>query len=216
MNKVYIIAIAGPSCAGKTELSKRLATELGCPVLLLDSYYRDLSHLSPAERARVNFDEPSALDEKLLIDQVHALSRGETVLRPIYDFATHTRILNTDNFTAFEFLIIEGLFALYWPELRQLAGTKVFVNASDDTCLRRRVTRDVVERGRTAESVISQFHQTVQPMATLYVRSTSSYADLVLFGEQPISKSVATVLAHVLRNSTPPDLRTPDFVEALV
>lgn len=202
MNSVYIIAIAGPSCAGKTELSKRLATELSCPVLLLDSYYRDLSSLSPAERARVNFDEPSALDEKLLIGQVHALSRGKIVPRPIYDFATHTRIPRTDNFVAFEFLIIEGLFALYWPELRQFSGTKVFVNASDELCLRRRLTRDVVERGRTRESVTSQFHETVQPMATRHVRPTSIYADLVLSAEQPISKGVVKVLTHV-QKSTP-------------
>ncbi len=200
-SSVYIIAIAGPSCAGKTELSKRLSQELSCPVLLLDSYYRDLSSLTPAQRARVNFDEPGALDETVLIHQIHALSRGESVARPVYDFTTHTRLPKAENFAASEFLIVEGLFALYWPELREVAGTKVFVNAPDDVCLHRRLMRDVVERGRTAESVITQFEQTVQPMANLYVRPTAKYADLRLSGEQALSASLDSVLKHVYRSS---------------
>jgi len=200
-SSVYIIAIAGPSCAGKTELGKGLAHELRCSVLLLDSYYRVLSALMPAERARVNFDVPVALDHELVIEQVRALSRGETVERPLYDFATHTRVPRGESFAANEFLIIEGLFALYWPELRELAGTKVFVDAPDDVCLRRRQLRDVAERGRTVESVITQFKQTVQPMAALHVRPTSKYADLILSGDQPLSRPVDAVLRHVRRNS---------------
>ena len=202
LSSVYIIAIAGPSCAGKTELSKRLAQELNCPVLLLDSYYRDLSALAPSERARVNFDEPSALDEEILIHQVHALSRGESVPRPVYDFATHTRVPKTEIFSASEFLVVEGLFSLYWPELRDLASTKLFVNAPDEVCLHRRLMRDVVERGRTAESVISQFKRTVQPMANLYVRPTAKYADLILSGEQALSVSMDMVLNRVYSDTT--------------
>src|SRR5207237_4042287 len=109
-----------------------------------------------------------------------------------------------ESFAASEFLIIEGLFAFYWPELRELAGTKVFwvfVDAPDDVCLRRRQLRDVAERGRTVESVITQFKQTVRPMATLHVRPTSKYADLILSGDQPLSRPVDAVLRHVRRNS---------------
>jgi uridine kinase len=199
-SSVYIIGIAGPSCAGKTEVSKALARALICPVLLLDSYYRDLSPLTPTERARVNFDEPRALDEKTLIKHVHALSQGQTVHRPIYDFNTHTRLPKREGFAGSAFLIVEGLFALYWPELRQLASTKVFVNAPDEVCLQRRMHRDVLERGRTAESVDAQFTGTVQPMAARYVRPTSQYADLVLSGEHPVSRSVEFVLEHVRCN----------------
>jgi uridine kinase len=173
---------------------------LGGSVLQLDSYYRDLSALSPAERTAVNFDNPSALDHELLIHQLRTIARGEIIERPIYDFATHTRVPATESFAAHEFVIVEGLFALYWPELRELASTNVFVDAPDDVCLSRRQRRDVVERGRTAQSVIAQFTQTVQPMASLYVRPTSRYADLVLSGEQPLSCSAATVLEHVYRN----------------
>ena len=198
---VYIIAIAGPSCAGKTELSRKLAQDLNCPVLVLDSYYRDLGGLPPTERARVNFDEPSALDDELLIHQVHALSRGEMVQRPVYDFATHTRSDRTEMLAANEFLIIEGLFALYWSRLRELSCTRVFVDAPDHVCLCRRLMRDVQERGRTAESVITQFESTVQPMANRYVRPTAQYADLAISGQQSLSASVDAVLAHVYREA---------------
>lgn len=203
-SNLYIITVAGPSCAGKTELGKALAHELGCSVLVLDSYYRDLIALAPAERARVNFDAPAALDHELLLEQVHTLTRGERVEQPVYDFSTHTRVPYGQIFAASEFLIVEGLFALYWPELRELAGTKVFVDAPDDVCLRRRQLRDVAERGRTMESVTEQFKQTVQPMAALHVRPTSNYADLILSGEQALSRSVDAVLQHVRRNSTAP------------
>src|SRR5206468_9761754 len=153
-----------------------------------------------AERAVVNFDDPSALDHELLVPQLRAIARGEIIARPIYDFATHTRVPTNETFVAREFVIIEGLFALYWPELRELAFTKVFVNAPDDVCFSRRQRRDVVERGRTVQSVSAQFTQTVQPMASLYVRPTSRYADLVLSGEQPLSRSADAVLEHVYRN----------------
>jgi uridine kinase len=200
----YIIAIAGPSCAGKTELSKVLAQELRASVLVLDSYYRDLTALAPPERARVNFDSPDALDHELLIEQVKCLSRGGVVQLPVYNFATHTRNSHGERFTGSDLLIIEGIFALYWHELRQLAGTKIFVDASDDVCFRRRKLRDVAERGRTPESVIMQFKETVQPMAARYVRPTSAYADLVLSGEQALAQSVEKVMAHVCR-SLPPE-----------
>lgn len=206
---VYIIAVAGPSCAGKTALAQALAQELRCSVLLLDNYYRDLSALPPVERARVNFDSPVALDDELLIEQLHALCRGETVQRPSYDFATHTRVPQRESIAASKFLIVEGLFALYWSELRELASTKIFVDAPDDVCFRRRKFRDVAERGRTPESVTAQFNETVQPMAALHVRPTRKYADLVLSGEQPLWQSVEAVLQQVRSDSVEGLMRRP-------
>ncbi len=202
-SNVHIIAVGGPSCAGKTELAKEVANALHSSVLLLDSYYRDLSALAPAERVRVNFDAPTALDHELLVNQVQALSRGEAVNRPVYDFATHTRVAQGERFETGDFLVIEGLFALYWRELRDLARTKVFVDASDDVCLARRQVRDVAERGRTVESVMAQYKQTVQPMGVMHVRPTLEYADVVVSGLQPQSRSVETVLQHVLQNYRP-------------
>lgn len=206
-SSVYIIAIAGPSCAGKTELAESVAGELSASVLVLDSYYRDLNAMEPSQRALVNFDSPEALDHELLIEQVRCLTRGEAVQRPVYDFTTHTRNPRGLRFDVSDLLIVEGIFALYWHEVRQLAGTKIFVDAPDDVCFRRRKLRDTAERGRTVESVIAQFNETVQPMAARHVRPTSAYADLVLSGEEPLCRSVDRVVAHVQRN-LPPAVRT--------
>lgn len=199
-SSVYIVAIAGPSCSGKTELAESVASELSASVLVLDSYYRDRSAMEPSERILVNFDSPDALDRELLIEQVRCLSGGEAVQRPIYDFTTHTRDPHGEHFEAADVLIVEGIFALYWQELRELAGTKIFVDAPDEVCLHRRKLRDILERGRTVESVIAQFNETVQPMATRYVRPTSQYADLVISGEEPLFRSLERVIAHVCRS----------------
>ena len=193
----YLIGIAGPSCAGKTELAKHLAGVLGATRISLDAYYRPLTHLTLAERARFNFDEPAALDHDLLITQVEALAAGRPIELPVYDFATHSRTAATEHIPAAEFIIVEGLFALYWEELRQHYGTKVFVAAPDAVCLERRQERDVRERGRTPESVLRQFTETVQPMARLHVLPTAALADVVVSGLDPIRASAAAVLLHL-------------------
>lgn len=199
--KPYIIAIAGPSGAGKSKLASALARELGCPILSLDRYYQDLSALSPCERIQVNFDAPTALDQRLLVRHVQELSEGHDVEQPIYDFATHQRVPETETLRANPFLILEGLFALYWPELRHLAETKIFVDAEDTVCLRRRQLRDVVERGRDRESVISQFKETVQPMAARYVRPSKAYADLRLSGEEDFDQILGAVIEYIRTHS---------------
>jgi uridine kinase len=197
--KPYLIAIAGPSCAGKTELAKALAAALPATSFSLDAYYRDLSRFTLAERARFNFDEPAALDYDLLLAQVRDLAAGRPVDLPIYDFAAHSRTGRTERLVPPDFLIIEGLFALYWEEVRKLYGTAVFVEAPDEVCLQRRLVRDVRERGRTPESVLQQFTETVQPMAALHVRPTRAFADVVVSGLQPIAVSADAVLQHIRR-----------------
>src|SRR5208283_5043387 len=170
--KSYLIGIAGPSGAGKSYLAGYLAERLQAPVLALDHYYRDLSHLSFEERARSNFDEPAALEHKLLIAQVSDLHEGKTIEVPTYDFSLHTRTRDTQSFQPAQFVIIEGLFTLHWAELLRLLTTRVYVETADDVCLQRRQERDVRERGRTPESVAEQFRATVVPMAERYVRPT--------------------------------------------
>ncbi len=201
-SKPYIVGIAGPSCAGKTELAKRVAETLSATTISLDAYYRELNHLTLAERARFNFDEPAALDHDLLIAQLDTLAAGRPIDLPVYDFATHSRTPRTEHIAPAEFIIIEGLFALYWRELRHLYGTKVFVEAPDATCLERRQLRDVRERGRTPESVLRQFTETVQPMAALHVRPTAAFADVLVSGLQPIGISAGAVLEHVSKAKT--------------
>jgi uridine kinase len=207
----YLIGIAGPSGAGKSYLAHHLAQQLSAPVLALDHYYRDLSHLPLEERVQSNFDEPAALEPELLISQVADLRAGRTIQLPRYDFATHTRTGVTQAFQPAEFVIIEGLFTLHWPELRMLLGTSIYVETSGETCLRRRTERDVRERGRTPESVVHQFHTTVAPMAELYVGPTRAHADVVVGGDTPIELSVARVLDHV-RERMSASVRVPEVI----
>lgn len=195
--KPYLIGIAGPSCSGKSELAKILKRELAAAVITLDSYYRELAHLPFEERARTNFDEPAALDEELLIAQVRSLANGCAVDRPVYDFARHTRSGEFERIEPAGFVVAEGLFALHWPELRALYGTSVFIDVDDEICFRRRLERDVRERGRTPESVRAQYENTVRPMAERYIRPARAWADVVVSGTEPLEKSALAVLARL-------------------
>jgi uridine kinase len=195
----YLIGIAGPSGAGKTYLTTHLAAALHASVLALDRYYRDLSHLPLEERARMNFDAPEALEHGLIVEQVARLRNNETVHLPVYDFATHTRTGRTEMLRPSGIVIVEGLFTLHWPGLRELLGTKVFVDMNDEVCLTRRQARDVRERGRTPESVMQQYVGTVAPMAQRYVRPSIIYADVVVSGSESIAEGVSLVVAHCER-----------------
>lgn len=190
-----LIGIAGPSGSGKSELSRRLAAALGAPVVSLDSYYRDLSHLTMAERAACNFDEPASLEHELLLAHCAALLRGEAADTPTYDFASHARTAKTVRILPGETVIIEGLFTLYWQDLRRLLHTSVYVDLEDETCFARRLARDVCERGRTPECVSRQYASTVRPMAETYIWPTRRHADLVVRGDAVLEESVAAVLA---------------------
>ena len=190
----YIIGIGGASCSGKTELAVRLARSLGGVVCALDSYYRDLSYLEMAERARQNFDIPAALDHSLLYEQISALARGERIQKPVYDFTRHVRSARTEVVEPQPTVIVEGLFTLYWEPLRELLKLKVFIEADDDICLQRRIDRDVRERGRTPQSVLSQFAETVRPMTHLHINPTREFADLVLDGHQAPEAAYTAVM----------------------
>ncbi len=181
-----LVGIAGPSCAGKTELARWLAARLAAPVLNLDHYYIDLAHLPLEERAKTNFDEPAAVDHQAILHDVAALARGEPVAAPLYDFATHARARGGERIVPSGLVVIEGLFALYWPELREHYFVKLFVDASDELCLARRLERDTRERGRTPESVLAQFEATVKPGADRFIRPTRAFAHLVLSGEEEL------------------------------
>lgn len=190
-----LIGIAGPSCAGKSELARRLAEQLSAPVLPLDSYYYDLSHLAPAERGQQNFDAPQMLDYDLFLRHLAELSQGREIARPIYDFSSHCRTGQADIVRPGRFLIVEGLFLFYWEAVRTLLKARVFVDLDEQSCLQRRLRRDVQERGRTPESVKAQFAGTVRPMAEKYITPTRRFADLIVRGDDPLEKSVAAVMA---------------------
>jgi uridine kinase len=195
--KPYFIGIAGPSCAGKSFLSQHVARELGAATFHLDSYYRELNHMSLTQRAHFNFDSPEALESDLLLRHIADLAQGQPIRKPIYDFTTHSRVPETEPLEPQSYIIVEGLFALFWEGLRKVEGTKVYVDLGEDLCLERRIERDIRERGRTRESVLEQYRTTVQPMAKQYVYPTRNHADIVVTGDDDILHEAAVVLAHV-------------------
>ncbi len=192
-----IIGIAGSSGSGKSELSRRLSAATGAPVVSLDSYYRDLTHLPLEARAETNFDEPASLDDSLLLAQCSALAGGQAIDVPHYDFSCHTRVPGTQHIQPGDIVIVEGLFTLYWNDLRHLLHASIYVDLEDETCYARRLARDVRERGRTPESVEHQYLTTVRPMAEQYIWPTRRHADLIIRGDAQLDESVATVLSFV-------------------
>jgi uridine kinase len=190
-----VLGIAGASGSGKTTLAKELSRELDGVHFPLDNYYRDLSHLPIHERARENFDDPSVIESSLLAAHVAALARGEEIQRPIYDFSNYIRIPDkTETIRAGAFVLVEGLFALFYAELLPLYKLRVYVDTPDDVCFDRRVRRDMMERGRTVESVKAQYEATVRPSSIAYVRPSAVNADLTLDGTAALDWKVEQVL----------------------
>ena len=196
----HIIGIAGPSSSGKSELAKQLVERLpGTAIVGLDSYYRGMEEIPLAARKKVNFDHPDALDWELLHEHLQAIAAGRAFEEPVYSFADYARTAQTRRIEPSEFLIVEGLFVLYWPELRAMLDTKVYVQTDAAVCFGRRLARDVAERGRTPESVREQYERTVRPSAEWFVFPCVRYADLVVSGEAPFDQSTAAVLQALHR-----------------
>lgn len=193
-----VIAVAGCSGSGKTTIAEELARVLGGIHFPLDNYYRDLSHLDPAERARTNFDDPATIESSLLAEQVTALARGEAIERPLYDFTTHTRVAGrTDTVEPRPFVIVEGIFALCYAELLPIYSLRVYVDAPDGLCYERRLKRDVVDRGRTPESVREQYEATVRPSADEWVKPSRANADLVIDGTLELDWKIELVMGEL-------------------
>ena len=196
----HIIGVAGPSSSGKSELARQLAERLpGTSIVSLDSYYRGMEEIPLEERKKVNFDHPDSLDWELLHEHLVAIANGRAFDEPVYSFADYARTAETRRIEPTEFLIVEGLFVLYWPELRKMLDTKVYVQTDAAVCFERRLSRDVAERGRTPESVREQYERTVRPSAEWFVYPTEKYADLRVSGEEPFERSTAAVLAALHR-----------------
>lgn len=196
--KPVLIGIAGASGSGKTELSRRLLLRLGdARVVSLDSYYLDLSEWPLERRAAFNFDHPDALDQETLVRQIGEIAEGCPVDVPVYDFATHTRSRLVERIEPARFILVEGLFALHFADLRALYTLKVYVETPDEICFTRRMARDTRERERTPESVEEQYRVTVRPMAERFVWPSRVFADLVVSGTQPIQQAVEAVLSEL-------------------
>lgn len=193
-----VLGIAGCSGSGKTTLADQLARTLGGLRFRLDDYYLDLSDLPLEERVKKNFDDPAMIEVPLLAAHIAALTRGETIDRPSYDFGTYTRMTGrTQKVTAGPFLIVEGLFALHYPRLLPYYQLRVYIDTPDDLCFERRLKRDMEERGRTAEVVRYQYNLTVRPASEAYVRPSAQNADLTIDGTGALDWKVERVLIEM-------------------
>jgi len=194
-----MVAVAGASGSGKTTLAAELARALGGLHFSLDTYYRDLSHLPVEERALQNFDDPAMIEVPLLAAHIGGLARGHAIERPVYSFVEYIRIPGeTETIHPGAVVVVEGLFAIYFPELRPFYQFTVYVDTTDDVCFERRLKRDVEERGREPGSVRRQYDATVRPCGLAFVRPLIDFADLVVDGTDPLDFKVELVM-HTLK-----------------
>ena len=197
-----ICGIAGGANAGKTTivnaLKERFAAEdKALAILPLDSYNRDHSDLSLADRAKINFDHPDAFEHDLYLKHLALLKQGEVVDIPVYDFSTHSRTTEVERIEPAELIIGEGHLLFVIPEVVREFDARIFISAPEELRLKRRLERDVRERGRTPESIRTQFATTVTPMHDKYIEPSSSLADLILEGSAPIEESLEKVLEYI-------------------
>lgn len=180
--KPYIVGVAGGSASGKTEIVKTLKKHFEDKIEIIehDNYYFAHDNLTMDERASLNYDHPQAFETDLLIDHVKKIINNEEIDIPTYDFTIHTRSSDTLKKIPKPIVIVEGILVLENEELRNLMDMKVFVDCDGDVRLKRRITRDVVERDRTIESILTQYMETVKPMHELFVEPSKKFADLIV------------------------------------
>jgi uridine kinase len=204
-SRPLILGVAGGSGSGKTTVVSQIIRAMEpVPVSLLhhDSYYRDHPDLSDQERARLNYDHPEVLETPLLADHLRELLAGQAVEEPVYDFTTHSRTDETRRIEPNPVVIVDGILILAEPELRELMDIRVYVETDSDLRFIRRLLRDTQERGRSVDSVIRQYQETVRPMHLEFVEPSRRHADVIVpFGREnrvAISMLVARLRAQVL------------------
>lgn len=178
-----IIGIAGGTGSGKSTLANRLVESFGedeISIIRHDNYYKSQDHISYEERVNVNYDHPDAFESDLLCEHIHALKEGKSIRMPLYDFTRHTRSDASIEIKSAPVIIIEGILIFSEPKLCDLMNIKVFVDTDADVRVLRRIKRDVRKRGRTLESVISQYLATVKPMHEQFVEPSKRKADIII------------------------------------
>ncbi|MEJ7137815.1 uridine kinase [Amphibiibacter pelophylacis] len=208
----FIIGIAGGSGSGKSTVTRHILQAAGAEhtsVLIQDNYYRDQSDLTPEQRRKTNYDHPHAFDWPLLLAQVDDLRQGLPVAMPIYDFSRDNRSPDTVTLTSTPIIVLEGIFTLYDSALRDLMSLKIYVDTDADVRFIRRLTRDVRERGRDMDSVITQYKATVRPMHNQFVEPTKRYADIIL--PHGSNQAAVDMITAKIRSLTPaPQASTED------
>ncbi|CAK9885367.1 MAG: Uridine kinase [Candidatus Erwinia impunctatus] len=182
-----IIGIAGASASGKSLIASTLYREIreqvgdeNIGVIPEDAYYKDQSHLSMEERVKTNYDHPSAMDHHLLLQHLQQLKRAESIDLPVYSYVEHTRTPETRRLRPKKVIILEGILLLTDAKLRAEMNFSIFVDTPLDICLLRRMKRDVNERGRSMESVLTQYQKTVRPMFLQFIDPSKQYADIIV------------------------------------
>ena len=182
MENILVIGIAGGSGSGKTTLMKNLVQKFGDAVTVVshDNYYRRHDELTYEERCLINYDEPAAFETDLMARHLDALRRGEAIDCPVYDYTVHNRSDEVVRIVPKPVIIVEGILIFADEALRELMDIRIFVDTDADVRLCRRIKRDVNKRGRTLESVLTQYQQTVKPMHEKYVEPSKKHANLVV------------------------------------
>jgi uridine kinase len=178
-----LLGVAGGTASGKTLVARSVVESLGSREVVIidqDAYYKDNSHLSLEERARVNYDHPEAFDRDLLLEHMDSLLRGQPIEKPLYDYTNHARLPATERVEGQRIIVLEGILILEDPALRKLMDIKVFIDTDADVRLSRRIRRDVAKRGRSLESVLDQYESQVRPMHEQFVEPSKRYADIII------------------------------------
>ena len=201
-----IIGIAGGTGSGKTTLTRRLQEIFGDDVSVMyhDNYYKRLDHLTYEERCKVNYDHPDSFDTDMMAEDLKRLAAGETVCCPVYDYTVHNRSDQVVEVRPAKVVIVEGILIFEHAALRNLMDIRIFVDTDADVRILRRILRDVEERGRSLESVITQYLATVKPMHEQFVQPSRQYADIVVLegGHNLVAQDmiVERIRSHISRS----------------
>jgi uridine kinase len=181
-DRVCIVGIAGGTASGKTTIVRKIKEKFGDDIVVInhDSYYKAHDDLSYEDRSRLNYDHPESFDTQLMIEDVKKLKENIPVDIPVYDYTIHNRADATVHITPKRVIILEGILILESKALRDLMDIKVFVDTDADERLMRRIRRDMLERARSIESILSQYRETVKPMHEQFVEPSKKYADIII------------------------------------
>ncbi len=197
MKRPIIIGVTGGSGGGKTSVSRAILANFPDEKIAMiehDSYYKDQAHLTFDERIKTNYDHPLAFDTDLMIEQMNELLEGRPVDIPVYDYAAHTRSSQVYRQEPQDVFIVEGILVLEDKRLRDLMDIKLFVDTDDDVRIIRRIKRDMVERGRSLDSIIDQYLGVVKPMYHQFIERSKRYADIII--PEGVSNTVAIDLIN--------------------
>jgi len=181
--RAFVIGVAGGTGSGKTTVSRRIWEAVGrerIAYLQHDNYYKDQSHLTAEERARTNYDHPDSLETSLMVSHLRELRAGRPVNIPVYDFSIHNRSKETLRINPAKVILVEGILIFVEPTLSELMDMRIFVDTDADIRFIRRLRRDMVERGRSLDSIVQQYLGTVRPMHMEFVEPSKRYADIIV------------------------------------